>query len=219
MGEPDQSSCESRDPQGLLYVEVDCPLDLEGELHAWYNTEHVPERMRIPGFASAHRYVALEGSPRWLASYELESVAVLDSPEYRKWLGPLQTPWTRRMVSLTQVHRFIFRLAWKAGSQSKAKPASPAGLLAIHCNPSAAAREEFSRWHDSEFCKELLQVSGVTRASRYDAIEGEGGLLLYEMEHPWIVQQPDFARLWSAAWMKPMESLPTYRRTLYMRIL
>ena len=70
-------------PEGLLYVEVDCPPALESELHAWYNLEHVPERLRIPGFASARRYAALEGSPRWLAVYELANTAVLESPEYK----------------------------------------------------------------------------------------------------------------------------------------
>jgi hypothetical protein len=78
--------------KGLLYVEADCPPELENEFHAWYNLEHVPERLKIPGFVSARRYGALEGAPRWLAVYELTSVAALESLEYRKWLGgPLQT--------------------------------------------------------------------------------------------------------------------------------
>ena len=45
--------------EGLLYVEVECPPDLEAEFHAWYNLEHIPERLRIPGFVTGHRYAAL----------------------------------------------------------------------------------------------------------------------------------------------------------------
>lgn len=220
MGEQEQSLNVLQAPQGLLYVEVDCPSELEAELHAWYNMEHIPERMRIPGFVSAHRYAALEGFPRWLAAYELESVAVMESPEYTRWLGPLQTAWTRRMVSSTRVCRSIFRLGRRVDSPVKSAQAGSAkSLLVVRCEPLSAEREKLRLWHDDEFCKEVLRVSGVMRASRYDSVEGEEQLLLYEMEHPWVVQQSDFARVWTAGWENQRQSLSAYRRVLYIGIL
>ena len=220
MGEQEQSLNVMQAPQGLLYVEVDCPSELEAELHAWYNTEHIPERMKIPGFVSAHRYAALEGLPRWLAAYELDSVAVMESPEYTQWLGPLQTAWTRRMVSSTRVCRSIFRLGRRVDSTVKStQVASVMSLLAVRCEPLSAEREKFSLWHDDEFCKELLRVPGVMRASRYESIEGQEQLILYEMEYPWVVQQPDFARVWTAGWENRRGSVPAYRRVLYINIL
>lgn len=220
VGRQAESSGASQSPQGLLYIEVDCPPELEGEFHAWYNTEHIPERMGIPGFVTGHRYAALEGTPRWLAAYELECVAVLESPEYLKWLGLLQTPWTKRMVSNTRVHRSVFRLVKRADSTMQWKPVRPlTGLLAVRYEASSAGREHFSRWHDAEFCRELLQVSGVLRASRYDSVEGEEQLILYELEHPWVIQEPEFARLWTTGWKSRRGSLSVYRRTLYVRIL
>ena len=201
MGEQHQSLSAVHAPQGLLYVEGDCPPELEGEFHAWYNTEHIPERLRIPGFVTGHRYAALEGTPRWLAVYGLESAAVLESPEYLKWLGPLQTAWTKRMVSNTCVRRSVFRLVQRVDSPSKSEQVCPlTGLLAIRYEASSAGRERLSLWHDAEFCKELLHVPGVVRASRYDSAQGEEQLILYELEHPWVVQEPDFARLWTAGW-------------------
>ena len=220
MGEQEKSLNARQTPQGLLYVEVDCPPELEAELHAWYNTEHIPERMRIPGFVSARRYVALEGLPRWLAAYEIDSVAVMESPEYTQWLGPLQTAWTRRMVSSTRVCRSIFRLGRRVDSPVKSTQAASAmSLLAVRFELLSAEREQFSLWHDDEFCKELLRVPGVKRASRYDSVEGEGQLILYEMENPWVVQQPDFARVWTVGWENRRGSLPEYRRVLYINIL
>jgi len=53
----------------LLYVEVECPAELEQEFHAWYNLEHVPERLGIPGFLDGRRYAALEVGPRCLTAY------------------------------------------------------------------------------------------------------------------------------------------------------
>lgn len=215
-----QSSSAVHSPQGLLYVEVDCPPELEGEFHAWYNTEHIPERLRIPGFVTGHRYAALEGTPRWLAAYELESVAVLDSPEYLAWLGPLQTAWTKRMVSKTRVHRCVFRLVQQAGSRMKPTQVHPqTGLLAVRYEASSADREKLNPWHDGEFCRELLQVPGVMKARRYDSADGSEQLILYDLERPWVVQEQIFGRLWTTGWDAKRRMLSAYRRTLYTRIL
>ncbi len=218
VGAQDQSLNGVHTPQGLLYVEVDCPPELEGEFHAWYNQEHIPERLRIPGFVSARRYAALEGSPRWLAAYELTGLAVLDSPEYRQWLGgPLQTAWTARMVSSTKVHRSVFRLA--TCTHGTAIPDRVSGLLAVRYEAFPAEGEKLSRWHDSEFSPALLATVGVVSTARYENTDGPQQLGLYELEQPWVVQDARFARVWTGGWDSRRDSLPRYRRALYMRIL
>jgi len=93
------------------------------------------------------------------------------------------------------------------------------GLLAVRYEVSSAGREKLSLWHDTEFCSELLQVPGVMRVSRYDSAEGEEQLILYKLEHPWVVQEANFARLWTTGWDTRRRSLPVYKRTLYVRIL
>jgi hypothetical protein len=50
----------------LLAVYVGIPSEIEDEFNKWYNTQHVPERLAIPGFQSAARYVSLEGTPKRL---------------------------------------------------------------------------------------------------------------------------------------------------------
>ncbi len=206
------------DAAGLLYVEADCPPEMESEFHAWYNLEHVPERMGISGFVSGRRYAALEGSPRWLASYELKTVDVLESAEYHQWLGgPLQTPWTTRMLASMRTHRSVFRLGERARS---AEPCErPLGLLAVRCDALLSEAEPLTRWHDLEFFPALRKVSGVTSAARYENTEGAEQLCLYEMKHPWIMQDAEFLRVWAAGWDARRNRLARYRRTLYIRIL
>lgn len=208
-------------PQGLLYVEVDCPPELEAEFHAWYNREHFPERLGIPGFVAGQRYAALEGGPRWLATYTLDSIAVLDSPEYLRWSGQNFTPWTKRIVSNTRVCRSVFRLAQAAEAPGVvARPDAMPGLVAVRYQGPSAEREKLDAWHDREFCAALLQVPGVRAVRRYeDAENGQEQLLLYYLESPWIVQEPDYARLWHAGWVDRREALSAFRRTLYVRIL
>ena len=86
--------------EGLLMVAIDVDPRHEAELDRWYDEEHIAERMAIPGFLRARRFVALEGGPRYLALYDLETPAVLDSAAYRTALGSAATALTRRMQTL-----------------------------------------------------------------------------------------------------------------------
>ena len=56
----------------LVYSDVD-PVQ-EEEFNAWYNTEHIPELLEVPGVLDAARYEAVKGGPKYLAAYELENI-------------------------------------------------------------------------------------------------------------------------------------------------
>ena len=46
---------------------------MEEEFNAWYDSEHLPERLAIPGFRSARRWVC---NGTYLGTYELDSAGV-----------------------------------------------------------------------------------------------------------------------------------------------
>jgi hypothetical protein len=88
--------------QGLLLVMMDTAPEHEAELNRWYEEEHVPERLAIPGFLRATRYQAVEGGPKYLALYEVENTNVFSTPDYLSFYsGPKETPWTRKVISRT----------------------------------------------------------------------------------------------------------------------
>ncbi len=69
---------------GLFYVYTDPGTVDEAEFHDWYDHEHGPARLTVPGFGRAYRYRALDAEkPPWLALYELDRPDVIDSPEYK----------------------------------------------------------------------------------------------------------------------------------------
>jgi len=80
--------------RGLLLTLTEPPAGMVEEFNAWYDEEHLPERLAIPGFRSARRWVA--GST-YLATYELDSPEVLSSPPYLLRYQN-QTPWSRRCL-------------------------------------------------------------------------------------------------------------------------
>lgn len=82
---------------GLLLVMMDIDPARESEFNRWYEEEHIRERLSIPGFVRARRFVAVEGGPKYLALYELTGPEVLQSEEYLRWRNEGATEWTRRM--------------------------------------------------------------------------------------------------------------------------
>jgi hypothetical protein len=91
--------------KGFLLVLMQPPPAFEDEFNAWYDTEHIPERAALPGFESALRFVCIDGAPKYLAMYDLESAAVLDSPAYQAIAGDKSGPWTRRVTSRVRIYR------------------------------------------------------------------------------------------------------------------
>jgi hypothetical protein len=89
--------------RGLLLVMIDIDPEHEDEFNRWYNEEHLPERLACPGFLSGRRFVSVEGTPKYLALYDLDSPAVLQSDAYRKIFGPSE--WTQRISK--HFHRLV----------------------------------------------------------------------------------------------------------------
>ena len=108
---------------GLLLTLTEPPPQMEEEFNAWYDSEHIPERLSIPGFRSARRWVA-QGKPgegKYLATYELESPAVLTSPQYLSFFEK-QSPWTQRCLGKALPRRLEVRCRWHLHRQVRGEP-------------------------------------------------------------------------------------------------
>jgi hypothetical protein len=92
--------------RGLLLTMTEPPPHMEEEFNAWYDEEHLPERLAVPGYRSARRWVA-DGKPgegKYLATYELDLAGVLQSDAYLQRLNN-PTPWTKRCLKACVVFR------------------------------------------------------------------------------------------------------------------
>lgn len=120
---------------GLLCVMNDiAPACDRRDYEAWYQQDHVPDRLGIPGFLSARRYRRLNG-PRaeFLTFYETATPQVLCSAAYLKRLAE-PTDWTARiMAHFRTMSRSICRVALDEGQ------AGAGGLLALMAQHEAPA--------------------------------------------------------------------------------
>ena len=89
----------------ILIVHVEVAESDVDELDAWYEEEHRPEKMALPGYVSMRRFRDHDGSPSFLAIYELTSpeAAMPTSP------GP---PMSKRMHAIMAKWRRWDRSVW-----------------------------------------------------------------------------------------------------------
>jgi hypothetical protein len=81
-----------------MLLSFDVAVDSIAEHDYWHTYEHLPERLSIPGFLRGTRWVTVEGQPRYMVLYEVESLAILTSSPYLERLNA-PTPWTARMMT------------------------------------------------------------------------------------------------------------------------
>lgn len=142
------------------------------EFNAWYNTQHLPQLLALPGVLDAARYVAVKGGPKYLAAYELESVDAVLGPAWEHRPIP---PWDRRMsprVIGKNVARILGDQIFPAGVERPDRGMAPTlqiGRMSI----SEGLDPEWNAWYDREYIPGFLKVPGVIYSRRYRVVDGD----------------------------------------------
>ena len=85
----------------ILAVGNTVPAEMEADMTAWYEQEHIPMLLEVPGWRRIRRYRLTGPAPLgpglgFLSLHELAGPAVLEEPAYR---AAVSTPWRDRIVS------------------------------------------------------------------------------------------------------------------------
>jgi len=68
----------------LYVVRMDADPEKEKQFNEWYNKEHIPALLKVSGVISANRFTSLEGTPKYIAIYELDNPNVRTSEAWKK---------------------------------------------------------------------------------------------------------------------------------------
>ena len=114
---------------GILAIWNDCRAGREAELDAWFQGEHLLERLAVPGFLFGRRHQAISGNVGYFNFYLVGSPDVLTSKAYLDRLDN-PTPMTRKIMSevFLNMNRTVCRRALRRG-----RPAARTGHGAT-CN-------------------------------------------------------------------------------------
>ena len=160
--------------KGILIAAMDFSAAPEDEFHDWYDLEHIPERLRVPGFLNADRWIGTENPKISVATYDLDNIGVLKSPPYLAVGGENGSPWTKRTAKF---RKSILRYE---GEQlfpgDRTAPPEAAALMLIGMNVAPEHEHEFNEWYNTEHIPALGSVLGTLCARRY---RGTGGTQRY----------------------------------------
>ena len=170
-------------PYGLLLVGFNYSNVAEDEFNDWYDLEHIPERERTQGFINAERWLGAEDPKLSIASYDLDSLDVLQSPDYKAIGGANLSIWSKRMTGKAQrICRFE---AEQTVPGREAGPADAGGLMMFAMNVPAEVDADYNAWYNEEHIPRLLKVPGCLCARRFKMAGGTHRYLaLYHLSAP-----------------------------------
>jgi hypothetical protein len=121
--------------KGMLLTSMDIDPKDEADFNRWYDREHLIERVAIEGFLEARRYIAHQGSPKYLCLYSTETFEVLDSPAYR---AALMNPTEWSKTNLARFENMIRTVARITISRGQGRGAA---LGIVRLRPAAGSHD------------------------------------------------------------------------------
>jgi hypothetical protein len=153
----------SPDTPGVLLVMNDVVGTSEGEFNRWYQQQHIPERLGVPGFKTARRYRAVDAQPAYMAVYECESIDVFASKAYLERLAN-PTDWTKKvMPGFRNMLRSACRETWSVGA------GMGGGAIVVQCKPSQGREDAARRFVKDTLARGLMQSASLVRMSLWEA--------------------------------------------------
>jgi hypothetical protein len=146
---------------GILVPVVDFTGIAEDEFNDWYDFEHIPERLRVPGFLACERWIGADSPKISVATYELENADVVKSAAYNAVGnhargGDNLSVWSKRVTARVKIPmRFEGEQILPDGG------IAPKGASALLLNAMSVAQE-----HEHEF-NECTTPSTFQRLLRF----------------------------------------------------
>ena len=141
--------------------------------------------------AHAARWIDAENPRQSVATYDLESLAVLQSPGYRAIGGENLSPWSKRVTA--KVERLLRYEGEQILPGDAVAPSNAGGLLLVGMTPARDVEGAFNAWYDNEHVPALARVPGVLCARRFrtDA-GGTKYIALYHLTSPGVVDTAEW---------------------------
>jgi hypothetical protein len=185
--------------KGLLIAAMNMGNVPDDEFHDWYDTEHLPERQRVPGFLVCQRWMGTETRTASVATYDLADVAVLKSPAYVAIAGENLSPWSKRVTS--QVERLMRFEGEQIQPGEQLPPDGARGLLVNAMNVAPEVEAEFNEWYDKEHVPALSAVPGVLCARRFRGTSGNRKYVaLYHLATPDVQESAEWKQARESDW-------------------
>ena len=189
--------------KGTLIAAMNMGRAAEDEFNDWYDTEHLPERERVPGFLLCRRWLGADDPRVSVATYDLENAKVLQSSGYLAIGGDNLSPWSKRVTAR------VDRLMRFEGDQilpgEQLPPADCGGLLLNAMNIAPEREAEFNEWYDKEHIPALAAVPGVLAARRFRGTGNRKYVALYHLATPAVQESAEWKQARQSEWTSRLQ--------------
>lgn len=173
-------------PKGLLIAAFDFSTAAADEFHDWYDLEHLPERRAVQGFGACERWIGADNPAYSVATYDLDTLGVLQSAPYRAIAYDNLSVWSKRVTAKC---KRLLRFEGTQTTPGNAAAHKGAGALLLNAmNVTPEAEADFNAWYDQEHIPALAAVPGTLSARRFKAEGATGGthryVALYHLTSP-----------------------------------
>jgi hypothetical protein len=211
--------------EAVLFSQMEPEPSWEEEFNQWYDREHVPARLAVPGVLGACRYVAIQGAPRYAVTYYLSGLDALRHPAYVRLKEAPGERTARMLASVQGFTRYVGEELTRARRpDAPTDPTAAPVLYAVLFAVPADRAAEFARWYDEEHCPLLLESPHWWQVRRYAIREGTPGawthLALHSLGDLAALDGPERARARGTPWRARLAAEPWFapRAAVYRRL-
>ena len=152
----------------ILFSEMTPGDDWEDDFNDWYDNEHIPLRMNVPGFTSAQRYRRV-GTSNYSVIYEMDSLAVLTTEAYGRVKNYPSERTARMLRDVSGFTRYTCEQINTIGPDEMDSPV----LYAVFFTVPGDRQAEFNSWYDQDHVPTLMECPDWRMVRRFRVLSGE----------------------------------------------
>ncbi len=224
--------------RALILLKMDPPPGRETEWNDWYDTEHIPGRLAIPGFLAIRRFANTDGmpegwgvpAPKYLTLYELADVQVPSSEPYLKLrdkeVGAPSDSFAATTRSLPNLSGGVYEQILPEENTYEV-PRDTRYLLAVgHADIPPEIEEEYNAWYNTEHIPSYVEIPGFLHARRFRRVQGSPEALpgaaisgadyaaLYDLANGQVFETPEFKQRSVTPWSTRIRGFTWSRRKM-----
>lgn len=199
--------------KAILFSEMKPDAAWTDRFNNWYDFEHIPLRMAVPGFCSAQRYKAKD-SDAYLAIYEMRTIEALTTPAYQK---VKEHPSEETKWMLENVENFT-RYTCRQLSQfdkGDALGLDAAVMYAVWFTVPQDRLQDFDDWYEKDHIPLLMECDDWLMVRRFEVISGEpqpyNRLALHYLQNSSALDAPARVKARATPWRARLAAEPWFK--------
>ncbi len=203
--------------KSILFSEMTPGADWVDDFNHWYDTEHIPVRMVLPGFVGTQRYKSVDRDSN-LVVYDMTSQEALKTPGYQKVKNEPSEKTRWMLQNVTGFTRYLADEIGHVGTLDQRAERAPVLFTAMFAVPEEHLAE-FDAWYVEDHLPILLECKDWLAVRRFAITNGEPGkfnrLAIHYLNSGAALSSPERERARNTPWRNRMAEHAWFKEGYY----